>query len=34
MIGTGTEKIIVRRIRLSGGSLEIDALAKGFEETT
>jgi hypothetical protein len=34
MVGTGTEKIIVRRIRLSGGSLEIDALAKGFEETT
>jgi len=34
MVGTGTEKIIVRRIRLSGGSLEIDAVVKGFEETT
>lgn len=31
MVGTGTEKIIVRRVRLSGGTLEIDAVAKGFE---
>lgn len=30
MVGTGTQKIIVRRKRLSGGTLEIDAVAKGF----
>ena len=33
MTGNGTTtKIIVRRVRLSGGSVEVDAVARGFEE--
>lgn len=33
MLGaSGTRKIIVRRIRLSGGGAEIDAVARGYEQ--
>lgn len=31
MTGTGTQQILLRRTRLSGGSLEVDALVRGFE---
>jgi hypothetical protein len=31
MAGTGTETIIVRRTRLSGGAQEIDAIVQGYE---
>jgi len=36
MVGnvSGNTKVIVRRIRLSGGSVEVDAVARGYEDDT